>query len=164
VSDETLCPPGNVELQCEQCGWYSWHDPLSDTVMNATDTPFICDNCKENPLVGFTCTACNRPSTKSHHEMVAERDHHAHHCCECLKANVPYHSFAEIIWCWSCSDLAPTPLDRCSNVATHVIVRPRDCSCSACWQTEYHACDAHVEDLVKFFQAIEVRKLPTVLS
>lgn len=162
--DDDLRPPGAVTLECDTCGWQSWHDPLSDVVTAASERGYVCDNCKENPTVGFKCTACNRPSSKPHLEMVAEHDHYAHHCAECLAAGVPYHEFAEVIWCWSNADIAPTPLDTCPNIATHEIVRERDCSCTACWQTTYHACDAHREDLKEFFHAVLVRPLPKILS
>ncbi len=160
-----LRPPGSVELECAGCGWRSWHDPLSNVVsLKADGESFVCDDCRTNPIVGFSCTACNRASSKRHLEMAAEADHHAHHCTECIAAGVPYRSFAEVVWCWACADGAPTPLAKCPNIATHVVIKSRDCSCAACWQTTYHACDAHVASLAEFFHAVEVKKLPPVPS
>jgi len=95
--------------------------------------------------------------------MSAEYKFNAHHCEECK--DIPYHSFSPVIRCWALAENGYLPSHRCSNLATYVIVRaPGDCECESCWQREYHSCEKHLEDLKKFFCAVEVRKLEEVLS
>lgn len=165
MTDSQLRPSGTVELECPGCRGRTWHDPLSETVSRAAAGTYTCGDCRTNPLIGFTCSACNRPGEKRHLEMSAELNAYwAHHCAECLAAGVPYHSFAEVVWCWSCADGAESPDGRCGSIATHAIERRPECGCPACWQTTYHACDAHRDALARFFRATSVTTLPKVAS
>ena len=163
MTDSELRPPGTVELRCPGCGWSSWHDPTSAAVAAALDQAYRCEACAANSDVYFTCSACNRSDKKPHIEMSVELSRErAHHCRECLAAGVPYRSFAAVVWCWSSVPNADDPVSgRCPNVATHVLVRRPECDCPACWQTEYHACDEHLEGLREFFGATEVQAVPS---
>lgn len=159
MTDSELRPKGTVELECPSCHWREWFDPLSDAVVQAAAGTYTCDDCTKNPVIGFSCSACNRPSEKHHCDMILERDHHALHCAACIEAKVPYHSFAVNVTCWGHDKNAPGPLNKCPNLATYEIVVNRHCDCDACWQTSYHVCDAHRDTYAEHFNAVEVRPI-----
>lgn len=47
---EPLRPPGTVELECSQCGWASWFDPLEPEVTEAAKAgAHVCNRCKGTP-------------------------------------------------------------------------------------------------------------------
>jgi hypothetical protein len=144
VADSELRPRGTVELECTSCRARSWFDPIGPEV--AAAATFICDHCITDPLVNFSCTACNRAGQKRHRELMAEADAHPSsvHCHRCK--DIPYQSFSPDIVCWSCRIGRAQPNDGPEVPATQIKRYPKHCDCPSCWQTFYHVCDACAAD------------------
>lgn len=140
--DSDIRPSGTVERKCSDCGWSTWHDPLSE---EADIIPYICKSCIENPIIGCRCAACNRHFKATHKELCA-MGHHPR--CENCK-NIPPMQFAKTVHCWCCNCDSGLPSEEshgCCGEATQEKHYPKHCDCEACWQTWYHVCDKHAAD------------------
>lgn len=40
--DDDIRPPGTIEVQCVQCEWFFWMDPMDPLL---PDGPFVCPSC-----------------------------------------------------------------------------------------------------------------------